>query len=401
MTAETARQFQALEAQASTLMNIFTSASYESVAPAIIQPADIFLNQVGESLRGRTYVFNAPDGEELCLRPDLTVPICRLYLERHPDASALAKYSYNGPAFRFQPDGRDEARRREFRQAGIENIGARDLGKAEAEVVSLVSHGVQACGLNDFYLRFGDLGLFYSLINALDIPLHWQMRLKQQFWRPQSFHELIAQLTDQNNSGSNQFLSAILVKLMSHNRESATEVVQDYLDSKAIPMIGVRNLEEITDRLLAQREDVKADPMPQDIANLIESYLAISGPPRAAGARIADLANSAQIQLDDALQTYMRRLDLFADAGISLANTTFNAEFGRNLEYYTGLVFQLEVPALSPPAGYIAGGGRYDNLIGDIGNGSNGSTGLQVPAVGSAVHTERLLMAVGGYLDDT
>src|ERR687897_3902762 len=105
MAAESVKEFEALEAQAATLLETFRRAGYEQVAPSIIQPADIFLDQIGEQLRSRTYVFTDLAGNELCLRPDLTVPVSRLYLERHPGANTPARYCYNGPAFRFYPDG--------------------------------------------------------------------------------------------------------------------------------------------------------------------------------------------------------------------------------------------------------------------------------------------------------
>ena len=85
MAAESAKEFEALEAQATTLLDLFRRAGYEQVAPSIIQPADIFLDQIGEAIRSRTYVFTDLAGDELCLRPDLTVPVSRLYLERHPN----------------------------------------------------------------------------------------------------------------------------------------------------------------------------------------------------------------------------------------------------------------------------------------------------------------------------
>ncbi len=48
MAAESAKEFEALEAQAATLLDTFRNAGYEQVAPSIIQPADIFLDQIGE-----------------------------------------------------------------------------------------------------------------------------------------------------------------------------------------------------------------------------------------------------------------------------------------------------------------------------------------------------------------
>ena len=89
MAAESAREFEALEAQAATLLEMFRKGGYEQVAPSIIQPADVLLDQIGEAIRGRTYVFTDLTGAELCLRPDLTVPVSRLYLERHPRAIAI------------------------------------------------------------------------------------------------------------------------------------------------------------------------------------------------------------------------------------------------------------------------------------------------------------------------
>ena len=81
MSAESAKEFEALEAQARALLVSFADAGYEPIAPSIIQPAGMVLDRIGESIRSRTYVFTDLAGDELCLRPDLTVPVSRLYLE--------------------------------------------------------------------------------------------------------------------------------------------------------------------------------------------------------------------------------------------------------------------------------------------------------------------------------
>src|SRR4029078_6132990 len=167
MAAESAKEFEALEAQATTLLDSFRRAGFEQVAPSILQPADIFLDQLGEGIRSRTYVFTDLAGDELCLRPDLTVPVSRLYLERYPKADQPARYCYNGPAFRFQPHGDNRAHPREFRQAGIECFGEADTESADVEIVLLAVEAVRRAGLKDFRLRFGDIAPFYSLIDAL------------------------------------------------------------------------------------------------------------------------------------------------------------------------------------------------------------------------------------------
>src|SRR3990170_5831261 len=194
MAAESAKEFEALEAQAATLLDTFRSAGYEQVAPSILQPADIFLDRIGEQVRSRTYVFTDLAGDELCLRPDLTVPVSRLYLQRHPRADQPARYCYNGPAFRFQPQGGKQVHPREFRQAGIECFGESDKESVEVEIVLLAVEAVRSAGLKDFRLRFGDIALFYALLDALALPERWRLKLEHYFWRPPSFHALLARL---------------------------------------------------------------------------------------------------------------------------------------------------------------------------------------------------------------
>jgi ATP phosphoribosyltransferase regulatory subunit len=371
MAAETARSFEALEAQAQLLMGEFGKAGYEAVAPAIIQPADVFLDVVGENLRGRTYVFTDPDGQELCLRPDLTVPTCRLHLERHPQGNVKARYCYNGPAFRFQPAGATAAHPREFRQAGIECFAETKREAAEAEVVETTLDALKAAGLKSYAVRIGDLGLFHALLDAIDMPDAWRSRLRQQFWRPDAFRDELVDV------------------LEADDLDDAESAVADYLAANKIEVIGSRSLREITQGLHAVAVDAAADPLSQSAAELIETYVKVKAPARAAGARLADLMHSRGVDIEEALATYQDRLQLLIDAGIDPSKLEFSAEFGRNLEYYTGFVFEVVSPGLGATSP-IAGGGRYDALLKAVG------APADVPAVGSAIHTERLLSAVNG-----
>jgi ATP phosphoribosyltransferase regulatory subunit len=77
---------------------------------------------------------------------------------------------------------------------------------------------------------------------------------------------------------------------------------------------------------------------------------------------------------------------------VSTGEAEFSAEFGRNLEYYTGFVFEVVAPALGPRSP-VAGGGRYDSLLSEVG------APAPVPAVGASIHTERLLAALAAGLE--
>jgi ATP phosphoribosyltransferase regulatory subunit len=389
MTAETSLSYEALQAQANAITELFNGRGYELVAPSYLQPADLFLDRMGESIRGRTYVFTDLDGEELCLRPDVTLPACRVYLERHPNADVEARYCYNGPVFRYQPGGRDATRPREFRQAGIEYIGGEDRERSEAEVTGLIVEAVRAAGLKGFTIRIGDLGLFEALIQALDIPERWRLRLRHFFWRPPVFRDLLKQLATSPAGDLGRGEAELIATLVPGDVEASEAIVAAELDKAGIPLDGDRSLSEITERLLGRAADAEHSPLSAGTVSLIEEYLAISGPPEASLARITELTGAAGLDMGAALQAAHTRFERFADVDLGLDDIAFNTEFGRDLEYYTGHVFQIEIPRPGR-AGQIAGGGRYDDLLQGLG------APKEVPAVGSAIHTERLLAAVQG-----
>ena len=385
MAAESAKEFEALEAQAASLLDLFRVAGYEQVAPSIIQPADIFLDQIGEQLRSRTYVFTDLAGDELCLRPDLTVPVSRLYLERHPDADTPARYCYNGPAFRFQLHA--PRRHREFRQAGVECFGENDKLAADVEVMLLAVEAVRRAGLADFRLRFGDIALFYALLDALALPERWRLKLRHYFWRPQAFHALLARLAKGERPDGNGAAASLVAAIAGLPAGEVEEKVAAYLDAQDLPLAGNRTLSEIAARLLDHAADLAAAPLPRELATVIDHYLAVHAPPKVAAERVALIAKGAGIDLGPALDDLGLRFARLEQAGIDLDRAVFAAEFGRSLEYYSGLVFQIEAPGRDEA---IAGGGRYDGLLAYLG------APREVPAIGSAIHTERLLAAVRG-----
>jgi ATP phosphoribosyltransferase regulatory subunit len=388
MPAETASRFEALENQAAKIMGVFASAGYEPVAPAIIQPAGVFLDCIGEEIRNRTYVFTDPEGTELCLRPDLTIPSCRLYLERNPSAATEARYSYNGPAFRY-PNGdadTDTSPSREFRQAGIEQFGAPDREAADVEALALTLEALREADAPPFRLHFGDLGLFRALLGALPIPQRWRDRLCGAFWRPKNFHAVIGRLTTPAATFTDDAIAHLADSLDANNMEGARESVGRYLDERGVEFIGARTLDDITQRLIGAAADMHERPLDNSIVQLLHAYLAISGTPAEAISAIERLTNNAKLDISAATESCRRRQTLLKEAGIQAEEALFATDFGRQFEYYTGFVFQMELPELGH-AGRIAGGGRYDGLLNAIG------APASAPAIGAAIHTERLLAA--------
>jgi len=389
MGAASPANFEALEAQARTLLAVFIAAGYEAVAPDIIQPAGVFLDVVGEALRGRTYVFTDMDGKELCLRPDLTVPTCRLYLQRHRDADQEAYYSYNGPAFRFQPASADASHPREFRQAGIEAFGDKDAGEADARTLVLVLRALQQAGLPGWKLRIGDVALFDALLRAADIPERWRRRLRHQFLRPDAFRAELKRLSTNPARSAAAFPRALVEALDPNDVARAESLVAEHLEQGGIELIGVRTAAEIAEGLLAIAADTKAPPLKPEAAALIEAYVKTKAAALQATSVLRKLISKPSAAFSEALDAYERRCMLLSESGVDMNAVEFSAEFGRSVGYYTGFVFEVLVEALGPSSP-VGGGGRYDGLLKAVG------APRDVPAVGGAVHTERLLAVVRG-----
>lgn len=376
---------QRLHAQDREIAAVFTRHGYGFVEPPILEPAEIFLEQSGEDIRQRMYLFNDPAGNELCLRPDLTIPTCRMFLRQNPDAgNGPARLCYNGPAFRFQPQGRD--RPCQFLQAGVEFLGDPDLPAADAEVLALTVEAVQAAGLAQFEVQLGDLGLFFALLDQLALPPRWRDRLKHQFWRPRELRGLLSRMSDDQGETVNPGRGAFLEALRSLDGVKARLALEEVLAMSGILTAGGRDSREIADRFLDQAEEAQAQGLSKEIADLIDAFLRIAGSPQDALVEINSLSLAAGIDVRGAEGSFEQRLELLEKRGLATGKFQYVAQFGRTLEYYTGFVFDLRAPDMGEH-GLIAGGGRYDALLRRLG------AGRDIAAIGSAIRTEWLLAA--------
>jgi ATP phosphoribosyltransferase regulatory subunit len=367
-------------------MAVFAAQGFETIVPDILQPADVFLDRSGENIRSRTFVFTDPSGAELCLRPDLTVPTCRFHLTHQADPRREARYCYYGPAFRFQPGGADQLHPSEFDQAGVEWFGASDAELAEAEVLAMTVAAVEAAGLRRYTIRLGDLGLFEALLQSLAMPERWRRRLSHQFWRPKQFRALLDQLTGVAVRPRTS-ISGLIDALSQASAADAVGLVERQLQAEGLALVGGRNAKEIAARLVEKALDRTEKPLAQADAQRIETYLGLTGSPADTAGALDRFAPDLGSPMVEAVRRFHRRNALMTAAGLPLDGATFAGVFGRQLEYYTGFVFQIEAADPGGAALAIAGGGRYDRLLSDIGS------PYPVPAVGCAIHTERLAAA--------
>jgi ATP phosphoribosyltransferase regulatory subunit len=348
----------------------------------MLQPAEPFLDLSGEDIRRRMYLTTAPDGDEFCLRPDLTIPVSRDYLAS-PAAGKPAGYCYLGPVFRHRRDAPAE-----FLQAGIESFGRADKAAADAEMLSLGLDATAHYGVAAPHVQIGDVALFASLVAGLDLPPAWKRRLIKDFNRKTNLAQDLDRLVLGGNNARPEY-QGVLAALAGSDPKGAHALVTDLLSIAGINAVGGRSVGEIADRFLEQSALGASARLPREVRGLIERFLAIQGNPDEAAGALRALAHDSKLvpTLGPALDQFESRTGFLEARGIDVKRVHFSTAFSRGFDYYSGLVFELTDPERTGDP--LIAGGRYDELLTRLG------AVEPIPAVGFAVWIERLAIYGG------
>ena len=365
--------------RAQQLLASYMRASYTPIDPPLLQPAEPFLDLSGEDIRRRIFLTNDPLGRELCLRPDLTIPVSRAYLESSA-AGKVAGYCYLGVVFRHR-----EGAATEILQAGIESFGRQDKAATDAEMLSLGLEATTLYGLPAPEIRIGDVGLFTAFVAALDLAPAWKRRLVKDFNRKWSLAHDLDQLALTSTNGTPEY-RGVLSALAGSDPKAAHHLVTDLLSIAGIAAVGGRSVAEIAERFLEQGALGASTRLPRDTRALIERFLAVRGDPDEAAGELRALAADANLSLSPALDLFETRTDFLAARGVDVGAIHFSTAFGRGFDYYTGFVFELHDPRSKGP---LIAGGRYDGLLTRLG------APEPIQAVGFAASIEEL-SACGG-----
>ena len=361
-------------AWAAALLSSFAQAGYARAEPAILQPAEPFLDLSGEGIRKSLYLTSDPGGEEFCLRPDLTIPVARDYLASSRNGQP-AGYCYLGPVFRYR-GGKPS----EFQQAGLESFGRQDRAAADAEMLALGLEATTTFGIDDVDIRTGDVALFIALIDALELYPVWRRRLIKDFNRKASLAQDIERLTLAAGPTHNEY-EGVLAALAGSDRTAALALVTDLMSIAGTTNVGGRTVAEIADRFLEQ-STLKGGALPRDALQLINRFLAIAGDPDDALRQLRALAADAKLDINAAIDQFESRTGFMAARGIDISAIRFSTSFGRGVDYYTGFEFELHRKGNGDDP--LVAGGRYDGLMTQLG------ATAPIPAVGFSIWVEAL-----------
>ncbi|WP_243372975.1 ATP phosphoribosyltransferase regulatory subunit [Microvirga solisilvae] len=352
------------------LIGLFEREGYARIEPPVLQPADVFIDLSGEDIRRRMFVTQDASGTELCLRPEYTIPVCLQHLSSR--GARPSGYSYGGPVFRMRPNESGE-----FLQAGLESIGRTDIAAADAEILSLALEGLSLIGGPAPSVKLGDMGLLHALIDALGVAPAAKRRVIRAIVSGQGLASL-----SETEFQSAQEHAGLLAAIEGQAPQAAKAFVEDILSIAGIATVGGRSAGEIAERFLARAANRTV--LSNEARAVLERYLAISGDPDQAADAVRLLARDAGLDLNAAVGLFEERTGFMAARGLDVSAFSFAATFARNIDYYTGFIFEVQDPRRSDGKP-IVGGGRYDRLLEHLGADS------PIPAVGCSFWLDRIV----------
>ena len=339
----------------------------------VIQPAAPFLDMAGEDLRRRIFLTESETGETLCLRPEFTIPVCLDHIAN--GAGTPARYAYLGEVFRQRRAGGSE-----FFQAGIEDLGNPDVSTTDARSVAEAVEMVRLAAPNAAIdILLGDQTIFEAVLKALGLPRGWRMRLARTFGNAAQLNETLNALAGERPLPSlDSALAALAAK--GKNEKLAAAIAAE-MQSTGFPAHAGRSAQDIAARLIEKTELASVKLSKRQFAALTE-FLSIREPLATASDHLAGFAAKADVGLDLALTAFAARAQEIHRLGVDCGEVIYDAAFGRPLDYYTGLVF--EIRSAKSIANPLAGGGRYDRLLTLLG------AQKSIPGVGFSLWLDRL-----------
>lgn len=275
---------------------------FNRVQTPIFETLDLFTAKSGPGVISQLYAFQDKGERDLTLRPELTAPVMRMIADELRMETKPLRLSYFGQCFRYEEF--KTGRYREFFQYGVELIGATGP-LAEAEVIALSMDMLEACGLENWYVRIGHVGVLKDILTGLG-------------------------LSD---------------KLQEGQSEPCTASAMRYLDKA-----DWGGLSELFSKNGVSQESLESL---KQLAQLE------GGKETLASARtiLSDLGIENTEALDE-LESCVNYVELLSPV---IPELQINLCVARGLDYYTGMVFEVHVPELGGE-GQVLGGGSYKLL---------------------------------------
>ena len=360
------------------LQGIFSQAGYAPVDVPILEHSDLFHSSYRQERWQHLYTFTLHN-RSICLRPEYTASICRLFLDQYQKQPLPLRLQYAGPVFSYETPGR--GRYRQYMQQGVELFGGQ-TGYADAEILLLACDAVRTLGIRDYRLELGHIGVASSFINRLNLDdqaAHLLLGLMDQISRSAEGEErarvrleALYPVTSSNDGPGNGL------------ENGDTGYLTSLLNGMSIAFQDDTARQETIERLTWKMARGEQRKQILKALEFLRELHAVAGPPPEVFVSLRELL--ARYQLDEhPLQELQQLTEIIVQSGVAPEQINLNLALGRGVSYYTGLVFEIHAREADGFESQLCGGGRYDQLIAAVGGSQD------IRACGFAFGLERLL----------
>ena len=355
----------------------FENYGYAQVQTPLFESFALLSAQSGEEIRHKMFTFVGSDRVDYALRPEMTAPVCRLIANgqlRH--LPYPYKLYYIGQCVRQEPVTDDAEVKREFRQAGVELIGPASPD-ADAEIIAIPVRILEKLNISQTKLKIGNTGIFREIFKQVSIDTQdhgeiiWdldylaRLRAEARFWDLETLRDALnilrrSQGTDYE--GEYKIEASAVQELTESNAAAVAE---------KLPTIAEETYKARWQRYFNISEETARGCI--EVSKISGNKDTVMTAWEACFSDTAQEARQELLALCECLENY------------DITDFEINLGITRGFDFYTGTVFQIELPETHRPLC----GGRYDKLIESFG-------GAQTPGAGFAFQFDALVEAFIG-----
>ncbi|MDH4127236.1 MAG: histidine--tRNA ligase family protein [Spirochaetota bacterium] len=354
------REFAKIKYIESVIQSCFKSFGFQEISLPMLESSDLFLKRLGDRIKSQIYIFKDNEGNEIALRPELTSPVIRYFLEHYKYENYPLKFCYSGKVFRCQTANEDIYR--EFTHIGTEIIGVESVLN-DAESIVLACKAAEKLGITNYKLTLGNVGILTNLVNHLDVDVAF----KSFFIENLKVKEGKDILNQAMEKGFFKFDANVDYKDLMNILKKLSPDEEKILLSKLLNIVhphfseSLDEADDVVEGILAKIKRQNNYDSIHYIMDFSEKLKRICGKP-------SDTIETAKSLLRDSNIDISYVIDLekvtnfLIEYGINEDNIVIDFGLGRNLQYYTGIIFEIDYIGKSDNT-QICGGGRYDDLI--------------------------------------
>ena len=140
---------------------------FREIQTPIFEEAELFILRSGPNILNELYAFKDKGDRDMALRPEMTAPAIRSFVNNMSNDPKPIKVFYFGQCFRYERP--QSGRYREFFQFGAEIIGAA-TPQTDAEIIATALEMINALGIKEYKARIGHIGILRKELTRVGVP---------------------------------------------------------------------------------------------------------------------------------------------------------------------------------------------------------------------------------------